>query len=124
MQKKYEVVGFDIDKSRVNALSGGHDNTLEVSDKDLSKALLKNNTIGLKLSFNVEDIRDCNIYIVTVPTPVDINNRPILTPLFKASETIGKILKKNDIVIYESTVYPGVYRRGNAFPILEKKQRT
>lgn len=117
--KKYEVVGFDINKDRVNELNKGHDSTLEVSDNVLSKVLDVNEKVGLKLSFDVNDIKDSNIYIVTVPTPVDRNNRPILTPLVKASETVGKILKQKDIVIYESTVYPGV-TEDECVPVLEK----
>ncbi|QCE41161.1 nucleotide sugar dehydrogenase [Psychroserpens sp. NJDZ02] len=115
--KKYKVVGFDINQSRVDALNGGHDATLEVSDDNL-KAVLKQGDVGLELSTNAESISDCNIYIVTVPTPVDINNRPILIPLIKSSETIGKLLKKGDIVIYESTVYPGV-TEDVCVPVLE-----
>lgn len=106
--KQYQVVGFDINQDRVNELNKGHDSTLEVADIELSKVIDGNEKTGLKLSFDINDIKDSNIYIVTVPTPVDRNNRPILTPLVKASETVGKILKQKDIVIYESTVYPGV----------------
>ena len=117
--KKYEVGGFDINQDRVNELNQGHDSTLEVSDNDLSKVLVTNGKIGLKLTFDVNEIKDSNIYIVTVPTPVDRNNRPILTPLINASETVGKILKQNNIVIYESTVYPGV-TEDECVPVLEK----
>lgn len=118
--KKYRVIGFDINKTRVNTLNEGHDSTLEVSDDNLKAVLNKTNTgIGLQLSYDVNTIADCNVYIVTVPTPVDKNNRPILTPLIKSSETIGRILKKGDIVIYESTVYPGV-TEDECVPILEK----
>ncbi len=117
--KKYKVIGFDINQSRVNALNGGHDATLEVSDENLQSVLnLEDN--GIKLSCNTSDLASCNVYIVTVPTPVDKNNRPILTPLIKASETIGKVLKKGDIVIYESTVYPGV-TEDDCVPVLEKE---
>ncbi len=116
--KKYKVIGFDINQNRVDALNAGHDATLEVSDKNLQSVLsLKNN--GLQLSCTPSDLEDCNIYIVTVPTPVDRNHRPILIPLIKASETIGKVLKKEDIVIYESTVYPGV-TEDDCVPVLEK----
>ena len=116
--KKYKVIGFDINQSRVDALNAGHDATLEVSDENLQSVLnLEDN--GIKLSCNTSDLEDCNVYIVTVPTPVDKNNRPILTPLIKASETIGKVLKKGDIVIYESTVYPGV-TEDDCVPVLEK----
>ncbi|MBT8243795.1 MAG: nucleotide sugar dehydrogenase [Winogradskyella sp.] len=117
--KKYQVVGFDINQDRVHELNQGHDSTLEVNDHELSKVLDVNEKVGLKLSCDVNDIKDSNIYIVTVPTPVDRNKRPILTPLVKASETVGKILKQNDIVIYESTVYPGV-TEDECVPVLEK----
>lgn len=120
--KKYRVVGFDINDERVNQLNNGHDYTLEVNDADLAKVLTKGLEIGLRLSSNMADIEDSNVYIITVPTPVDRNNRPILKPLIKASETIGKILKPNDIVIYESTVYPGV-TEDECVPILEKHSR-
>jgi len=115
--KKFNVIGFDINQNRVDELNQGHDATLEVSDESLKSVLNKNN-IGLKLSCDVQDLNDCNVYIVTVPTPVDKNNRPILTPLIKASETIGKALKKEDIVIYESTVYPGATEE-DCVPVLE-----
>jgi len=117
--KKYKVVGFDINKSRVEELNTGHDHTLEVSDENLAQVLNTGNQEGLTLTDNSDDIVEANIYIVTVPTPVDRNNRPILTPLIKASETVGKILKPNDIVIYESTVYPGV-TEDDCVPVLEK----
>lgn len=105
----YPVIGFDIKKDRIDELYQGHDNTLEVEDENL-KSVLKNEIPegnGLYLTSVLEEIKNCNIYIVTVPTPVDKNNCPDLTPLIKASETIGKVIKKDDIVIYESTVYPG-----------------
>lgn len=117
--KKYKVVGFDINNDRVKSLNNGHDSTLEVSDDALSSVLIQHNDRGLVLTSNVNDINDCNVYIVTVPTPVDRNNRPILTPLIKASEFIGDLLQKGDIVIYESTVYPGV-TEDECVPILEK----
>ncbi|WP_375235284.1 nucleotide sugar dehydrogenase [Winogradskyella sp.] len=117
--KKYKVVGFDINKSRVEELNTGHDHTLEVSDENLAQVLNTGNQEGLTLTDNSDDIVEANIYIVTVPTPVDRNNRPILTPLIKASETVGEILKPKDIVIYESTVYPGV-TEDECVPILEK----
>ncbi|OEK06791.1 nucleotide sugar dehydrogenase [Roseivirga misakiensis] len=106
--EKYEVIGFDINKSRVDELNGGHDHTLEVEDT-LLKAVLesKGTGSGLKNSSDVSEIENCNIFIVTVPTPVDKDNKPDLTPLIGASKMIGKILKKDDLVIYESTVYPG-----------------
>ena len=119
---KYQVVGFDINQKRINELCSGTDSTLEVSDEVLQKVLVnefKNNENGLLCSSTVEDISDCIYYIVTVPTPVDKNNRPDLTPLYKASETVGKVLKIGDIVIYESTVYPGATEE-ECIPVLEK----
>lgn len=121
---KYPVVGFDINKKRIEELNRGSDFTLEVSDDVLRSVLVKENpfnqsTNGLFCSNNLHDIKDANIYIVTVPTPVDKNNHPDLTPLYKSSETVGKVLKKGDIVIYESTVYPGVTEE-ECIPILEK----
>lgn len=118
---KYDVVGFDINQSRVNELNAGMDSTLEVENEVLKSVLKQSNTndIGLYCSTNIEDIKNCNYYIVTVPTPVDKNNRPDLTPLYKSSETVGKVLKKGDIVIYESTVYPGVTEE-ECIPVLEK----
>ena len=101
---KYEVVGFDISKWRIDELSSGYDRTLELSKEQVNEAI--NN--GMKFSLDINDIKDCNVFIVTVPTPIDKNNRPDLTPLIKSSQTVGKVLKKDDIVIYESTVYPGV----------------
>ena len=117
--KKYQVVGFDINESRVSDLKSGHDSTLEVSDANLLSVLNKSKDKGLTISSDVKTIASCQIYIVTVPTPVDKNNRPILTPLIKSSQTIGSILKKGDIVIYESTVYPGV-TEDECVPVLEK----
>jgi UDP-N-acetyl-D-galactosamine dehydrogenase len=119
---KYSVVGFDINQSRVDELNSGLDSTLEIEKSLLESVLLKkptNNVVGLLCSTNLEDIKDCNYYIVTVPTPVDKNNRPDLTPLYKSSETVGKVLKKGDIVIYESTVYPGV-TEDECVPVLER----
>ncbi len=112
---KYETIGFDMNKTRVDALNAGHDTTLEVSDELLQTALKK----GFRCSSNLEDIRDCNVYIVAVPTPVDENNRPDLKPLWGASETVGKVISKGDIVIYESTVYPGVTEE-ECLPVVEK----
>ncbi|MEA3553058.1 MAG: nucleotide sugar dehydrogenase [Campylobacterota bacterium] len=112
---KYKVVGFDISKWRIDELSSGYDRTLELSEHQVKECL----TNGMKFTLDVEDIKNCNIYIVTVPTPIDKNNRPNLTPLIKASETIGKVLKKDDIVIYESTVYPGATEE-DCVPVLEK----
>ena len=117
--KKYKVVGYDINETRVNTLNEGYDSTLEVSDENLNSVLSINVNSGLELSCDIAAIEKCNVYIVTVPTPVDKNNRPILTPLIKSSETIAKVLKKGDIVIYESTVYPGV-TEDECVPILEK----
>lgn len=120
---KYPVVGFDINASRVQELKSGKDSTLEVEDHLLQSVLLNENPskdkTGLFCSDQIEDIADANIYIITVPTPVDKNNRPVLTPLYKSSETVGKVLKKGDIVIYESTVYPGVTEE-ECIPVLEK----
>ena len=119
---KYPVVGFDINQSRIDALRSGTDSTLEVSDAVLQNVLVddfNDNQNGLLCSATLNDITDCNYYIVTVPTPVDKNNRPDLTPLYKSSETVAKVLKKGDIVIYESTVYPGVTEE-ECVPVLEK----
>jgi UDP-N-acetyl-D-galactosamine dehydrogenase len=119
---KYPVVGFDINQSRIDGLRSGTDSTFEVSDEVLRQVLVddfNNNSKGLLCSATLNDIADCNYYIVTVPTPVDKNNRPDLTPLYKSSETVAKVLKKGDIVIYESTVYPGVTEE-ECVPVLEK----
>ena len=120
---KYPVVGFDINAARIQELKSGKDATLEVEDHLLQSVLLNENPAkdktGLFCSDQIEDIADANIYIITVPTPVDKNNRPVLTPLYKSSETVGKVLKKGDIVIYESTVYPGVTEE-ECIPVLEK----
>ncbi|OYU81537.1 MAG: UDP-N-acetyl-D-galactosamine dehydrogenase [Flavobacterium sp. BFFFF1] len=119
---KYPVVGFDINQTRINELNSGIDSTLEIEKSLLESVLLKNSSagdIGLLCSSNLEDIKDCNYFVVTVPTPVDKNNRPDLTPLYKSSETVGKVLKKGDIVIYESTVYPGV-TEDECVPVLER----
>jgi UDP-N-acetyl-D-glucosamine/UDP-N-acetyl-D-galactosamine dehydrogenase len=118
--KKYAVTGFDINKDRIGELTGGHDHTLEIEDSDLKKVLsAKPGQAGLFCSDQISDIRLCNFYIVTVPTPTDKHNHPDLTPLYKASETVGKVLKKGDIVIYESTVYPGV-TEDECAPVLER----
>ncbi|MFV8345408.1 nucleotide sugar dehydrogenase [Flavobacterium sp. ZB4P13] len=135
---KYPVVGFDINQSRINGLKSGTDSTLEISDDVLRAVLLDKNPCcnnpdsqiqtnesanqqinGLYCSVTLSDITDCNYYIITVPTPVDKNNRPDLTPLYKSSQTVAKVLKKGDIVIYESTVYPGVTEE-ECVPVLEK----
>ena len=113
---KYETIGFDMNQSRVDALNAGHDSTLEVSDELLQDAI-KNH--GFKCTSDIDDIKDCNFYVVAVPTPVDENNRPDLKPLLKASETIGKIISKGDIVVYESTVYPGVTEE-ECLPVVER----
>lgn len=110
--KKYPVIGFDISEDRTKELSNGYDRTLEVHDSELKST-------SMKFSNKLEDIKDCNIFIVTVPTPIDSHKQPDLTPLIKASETVGKVLKKNDIVIYESTVYPGCTEE-DCVPVLEK----
>ncbi len=119
--KKYPVIGFDINEKRVQDLSNGHDFTLEVTSEDL-KSVLKNGNCqsnGIFITNQFNAIEDATIYIITVPTPVDKYNRPDLTPLYKASETVGKVLKKGDIVIYESTVYPGV-TEDECVPVLER----
>ena len=113
--EKYKVVGFDIAQWRIDELMNGVDRTLELSETQVREALANNMTFTREL----EDIADCNIYIVTVPTPIDKHKKPDLTPLIKASETIGKVLKNDDIVIYESTVYPGATEE-ECVPILEK----
>jgi UDP-N-acetyl-D-galactosamine dehydrogenase len=119
--EKYPVVGFDINHGRVNELKSGHDHTLELADDELKAVLVEglDSRNGLLPSFNAEDLNACNVFIVTVPTPTDKHNRPVLTPLVKASETVGKALKKGDIVIYESTVYPGVTEE-ECVPVLER----
>jgi UDP-N-acetyl-D-galactosamine dehydrogenase len=118
---KYLTVGFDIKTERVAELMSGTDATLEVSDAELQSVLVNapTNENGLFCSTSIEDIKDCNYYIITVPTPVDKNNRPVLTPLVKASETVGAVLSKDDIVVYESTVYPGATEE-ECIPVLEK----
>jgi UDP-N-acetyl-D-galactosamine dehydrogenase len=113
---KYKTVGYDLSKARVEALMAGHDATLEVSDELLQDAIHKH---GLLCSSNIEDIRDCNFYVVAVPTPVDKNNNPDLTPLYGASEVVGKVIAKGDTVVYESTVYPGV-TEDECLPVVER----
>lgn len=112
---KYPTVGFDLDDERVNSIMSGRDLTLEISDELLQNALSK----GFVCSSALEDICDCNVYIIAVPTPVDNDNRPLLTPLINASETVGKVISSGDIVIYESTVYPGVTEE-ECLPIVER----
>jgi len=116
--EKYPVIGFDINQNRVSQLQQGTDHTLEVSDEHLQSVLKEEKNKGLALSYAADSLADAEVYIVTVPTPTDKNHRPVLTPLEKASETIGKYLKKGDVVIYESTVYPGVTEEV-CVPILE-----
>jgi len=115
MSTKYKTVGFDLNQSRVDELMSGHDSTLEVDDKLLQEAIQN----GLTCTTDIEQIRDCNFYIVAVPTPVDKNNNPDLRPLYGASETVGKVISKGDIVVYESTVYPGV-TEDECIPVVEK----
>jgi UDP-N-acetyl-D-galactosamine dehydrogenase len=121
---KYPVVGFDVNQQRVNEINQGIDHTLEVDESILRASLVSENpatsgTNGLFCSFDPEDIKGCNFYIVTVPTPVDKNNRPDLTPLIKASETVGRVISRGDIVVYESTVYPGATEE-DCIPMIEK----
>ena len=111
--KKYDVIGFDVNEARIAALQAGHDVTLEVSDAELADAK------GLRYSTNVDDLKAATIFIVTVPTPIDASKRPDLTPLISASETVGAALKRGDIVIYESTVYPGATEE-DCVPVLER----
>jgi len=113
---KYPTVGFDMNAKRCEALMGGHDATLEVSDELLQDAIKNHN---FKCTANIDDIRGCNFYVVAVPTPVDENNNPDLRPLWGASETVGKVISKGDIVVYESTVYPGV-TEDECIPVVEK----
>ena len=114
---KYKTVGFDMNQARVDALMAGHDATLEVSDELLQDAISNH---GFVCTANIEDIRDCNFYVVAVPTPVDSDNCPDLTPLYGASSTVGKVISKGDIVVYESTVYPGV-TEDECIPVVEKE---
>ncbi len=118
---QYAVIGFDINETRIQELRSGIDTTLEVEDDILQSVLNRdaNQSVGLFCSNDLKDISDCNYYVITVPTPVDKNNRPDLTPLYKSSETVAKVLKKGDIVIYESTVYPGVTEE-ECVPVLEQ----
>lgn len=121
--KKYNVVGYDINKQRIEELKNGIDKTLEIENSLLSSVLLTRNdgnTTGFYPTHSSDDIKDSNVYIVTVPTPTDKNNRPVLTPMLSASKLIGTVLKPNDIVIYESTVYPGV-TEDECVPVLERE---
>lgn len=113
---KFPTIGYDLNKSRVDALMSGHDATLEVAD-DLLQDAIKNH--GFVCTSDLDKIRDCNFYVVAVPTPVDENNNPDLRPLWGASETVGKVISKGDIVVYESTVYPGV-TEDECIPVIEK----
>ena len=113
---KYQTIGFDLNQARVDSLMAGHDATLEVSD-ELLQAAIKNH--GFTCTTDIEKIKDSNFYIVAVPTPVDVNNRPDLRPLWGASETVGKVISKGDIVVYESTVYPGVTEE-ECLPVIER----
>ncbi|NVK43046.1 MAG: nucleotide sugar dehydrogenase [Oceanospirillaceae bacterium] len=117
--EKYEVTGFDINKLRVDELNSGHDHTLEVEEELLRSAIKGNNGNGLTNTCHLKDIESCNVYIVTVPTPVDKYNHPDLSPLINASKAVGSVLKKGDLVIYESTVYPGCTEE-DCVPVLEK----
>ena len=118
---KYSVVGFDINSDRITELMSGVDSTLEVDNESLQAVLISEDFTGngLFCTDQLDKIKDCNYYIITVPTPVDKNNRPILTPLIRASESVGSVLKKGDIVIYESTVYPGATEE-DCIPVLEQ----
>lgn len=112
---KYTTIGFDMNQARVDALMTGHDATFEVSDDLLQSAIKK----GFKCTADIEDIRDCNFYVIAVPTPVDDNHNPDLSPLYSASTTVGKVISIGDIVVYESTVYPGV-TEDECIPVVEK----
>lgn len=113
---KYKTIGFDMNQARVDALMSGHDATLEVADELLQDAI---NNHSFRCTTKLDDIKDCNFYVVAVPTPVDENNRPDLNPLIGASETVGKVISKGDVVVYESTVYPGVTEE-ECLPVVEK----
>ncbi len=113
--EKYEVTGFDVNAARIEELKSGYDRTLELSAEQMKKAIEN----GMKFSLNLDDIKECNFFIVTVPTPIDKNKRPDLTPVVKATQSVAKVLKKGDIVVYESTVYPGVTEE-ICVPLLEQ----
>lgn len=113
--EKYEVTGFDVNAARIDELKSGYDRTLELNAEQMKKAIES----GMKFSLNLDDIKDCNFFIVTVPTPIDKNKRPDLTPVIKATQSVAKVLKKGDIVVYESTVYPGVTEE-ICVPLLEQ----
>ncbi len=121
---RYPVCGFDINAERIKEINQGHDHTLEVSEELLKSVLVQENplfsgTSGLFCSGDILSIKECNFYVVTVPTPVDKNNRPDLTPLLSASETVGKVIKKGDVIVYESTVYPGATEE-DCIPVIER----
>ena len=113
--EKYEVTGFDVNAARIEELKSGYDRTLELSGEQMKKAI----DSGMKFSLNLDDIKECNFFIVTVPTPIDKNKRPDLTPVIKATQSVAKVLKKGDIVVSESTVYPGVTEE-ICVPLLEQ----
>lgn len=113
---KFKTIGFDLNQARVDALNAGKDTTLEVSDELLQEAIEKH---GFRCTTNIEEIKESNFYVVAVPTPVDENNRPDLRPLIGASQTVGQVIKKGDIVVYESTVYPGVTEE-ECLPVVEQ----
>ena len=113
---KFSTIGFDMNQQRVDGLMSGHDATLEVSDELLQEAIAK---YGFRCTTDLNEIKSCNFYVVAVPTPVDENNRPDLKPLWGASETVGKVISKGDIVVYESTVYPGVTEE-ECLPVVER----
>ena len=113
--EKYEVTGFDVNAARIEELKSGYDRTLELSGEQMKKAI----DSGMKFSLNLDDIAECDFFIVTVPTPIDKNKRPDLTPVIKATQSVAKALKKGDIVVYESTVYPGVTEE-ICVPLLEQ----
>ena len=113
---KYQTIGFDMNQFRVDALMAGHDATGEVADNLLLDAILNH---GFQCTTSLEDIKNCNFYIVAVPTPVDQDKKPDLTPLLKASETVGQVVSKGDVVVYESTVYPGV-TEDECIPVVER----
>jgi UDP-N-acetyl-D-galactosamine dehydrogenase len=118
--KQYKVTGFDINQNRIDSLMQGLDHTLEISEEELNSVIQANlEETGLFTTNQIDDLKHCTVFIITVPTPTDKHNRPDLTPLYKASETVGQVLKQGDIVIYESTVYPGV-TEDECVPVLEK----
>ncbi|HRG44270.1 MAG TPA: NAD(P)-binding domain-containing protein, partial [Saprospiraceae bacterium] len=119
MAKKFDVIGFDINKKRIAELSQGMDNTLEIESEALLQVLNSNDGKGMKLTDDITALKSSNVYIVTVPTPIDKYNKPDFKPLISASETVGKVLSPGDIVVYESTVYPGATEE-ICIPVIEK----